>query len=951
MSFCLWNARSVVNKLTHLQSLVYSECLDIIAITESWLSEPVLNNEILPTDYTIYRRDRSSRGGGVLLCVNQSIPSNLILSHCNLELITVEIKSNKTFLLCVMYVAPGASVDYVTCLCSYLEGLIQSERVLLVGDFNMPDVNWLTLCGNSGSSALFCDLVFKLNLVQCVVNPTHNKGGILDLVFSNDHDLVGNVWVDTSWDKSDHYRVNFKISLSKHLTRSSSSTMLDFDHADYESIQDFFIDHDFSNFFENYNVDLLWSYLSYLIHEAIDLFVPRKTVSSDRYPIWFTPSIRNNINKLRTLKKKNSVGPTDCLKSKITNLSDKVQSDIGDAKVCWETRLVSDFANHKKQKIYKYMKSLSSASSLPVSMSLQGSTASSNKAKAELFNSFFFSVFTTGASRMSNPYDSVSSTPSMSSISFTSADVYDILASLDPSKAMGVDNIGFGILKFCSVALSEPIYHLFQCCLSSCCLPAEWKVHRITPVYKAGDRSLIKNYRPISLLCSLSKVLEKLVFNNIIEFVTDNVVNASQFGFLRKRSCIQQLLIFVDYIQSNLVDGSQVDAIYLDFRKAFDSVPHVELLSKLRSSGITGNLWRWFKAYLTNRLQYTRVNNCDSSLKPVLSGVPQGSILGPILFILYLNDLPVAVSVAKLLSFADDTKCFRNILSRTDVTCFQSELDNIMDWSDQWRMSFNISKFAHIQFTSGEIKVNSSYTVGGEVIPVHNSHNDLGILLSDDLSWSDHYSKISGKAYGKLALIRRTFSHRIPVHIKKSLYTALVKSQLLYGSQVWRPSLIRDIKSLERIQRRATKYILNDFTSNYKERLVALNLLPLMYVFELHDIMFFISNYKDPTSPVREYVSFSSRNTRSGNCKLAQSRSSNNKHRHFYFNRLPRLWNSLPIIDMSMSTTTLKKIIKSYLWSHFLSHFNALLPCTFHLSCPCNSCLLTPHPPLFTSFR
>ena len=495
----------------------------------------------------------------------------------------------------------------------------------------------------------------------------------------------------------------------------------------------------------------------------------------------------------------------------------------------------------------------------------------------------------------------------LSHINFNSSDTFRALTSLDTTKSMGIDKISPKVLKHCAIALHEPINQLFQLSLDKGYLPPEWKQHLIIPILKSGDRSLIVNYRPISLLPIISKLLEKLILDKITDFLSTSTINPTQFGFLKGKSTIQQMLTFTNDIMSIITSKGQVDTIYLDFRKAFDTVPHPELLSKLSNYGITGKLWQWLKEYLTNRWHCTAIDGSKSSFLPVTSGVPQGSILGPFLFILYLNDLPLTTKHSKILSFADDTKCYQVTRGISDVDHLQEDLYNIGTWSSNWKMSFNVNKFACIQFCNKEPTC-ANYTMNGISIPCSSQHKDLGIILTNNLSWGKHHEHILAKAYTKLSMVRRTFGPYTSIQTRKKLYTSLIQSQFLYGSQLWRPMFIKDIVTIEQLQRRASKFILQDYTSDYKSRLKSLHLLPLMMLLELNDIMFLVNNLKNPSNSfdISNYVSFSSTATRSGSLKLTHSRSISNSQRHFYFNRWTSLWNSLPPIDLTLGAPTIK---------------------------------------------
>ena len=538
-------------------------------------------------------------------------------------------------------------------------------------------------------------------------------------------------------------------------------------------------------------------------------FIPKVRLRSHQRPKWITPTVQHDINCFRPLKKKYKSHATQYNLTKLLSAESLLEDKLKLAKSSYENNLSHKLANSESNKIYAYIYSLSSKHSLPPLMHFDSLSATTDSVKASLFNNYFYSIFT----RSSFVLPTIDELPSVDSlisdISISDSDVYSELTKLDTSKAMGIDNIGPKILKFCAPALYLPIHHLFSLSLSHQCLPAEWCIHSIVPVFKSGDRTSIINYRPISLLCTISLVLERLIYNKVLA-VASNRISSFQFGFTKNRSTVHQLLLFINQFFSSFGQKVQTDVIYLDFRKAFDSVPHNELLLKLWLFGITGNLWLWFKAYLTSRKQLVSVNHCFSTTLPVLSGVPQGSILGPLLFLIYVNDLQLSASSSSLLLFADDTKCFNMVYSPSDSLVLQQDLTSLFNWSNHWKLSFNELKCILIRFSASHPAVNVSYFLNQHQLSATNSHKDLGIIVSSNLDWTDHYNYISDQAHKTFGLPRRTFRNCNSTYAKKILYLSLVRPKLTYCSCVWRPYLIKDIVTLENVQQRAIKFILNE---------------------------------------------------------------------------------------------------------------------------------------------
>ena len=255
----------------------------------------------------------------------------------------------------------------------------------------------------------------------------------------------------------------------------------------------------------------------------------------------------------------------------------------------------------------------------------------------------------------------------------------------------------------------------------------------------------------------------------------ENSFTKHQYGFLPGRSALQQLLVFTVKLLESKSIQAEADVIYMDFRKAFDSVSHNGLLIKLKTLGITGKPWLWLQTYLKHRFQCVRIGDSTSEYCDVLSGVPQGSILGPLLFVIFINDLPQSISCATPFIFADDTKCLQSIKLPNDVAKLQDDMNSISFWSNTSNLLFNESKFVHLCFWQKPTTNTLIYTVNNKSINMLTQHKDLGINFTNDLNWSRHYEIITAKAYQTLGLIRRTFK-QISTVARKQLYISLVRS-------------------------------------------------------------------------------------------------------------------------------------------------------------------------------
>lgn len=859
-------------------------------------------------------------------------------------MIVVEIYLIPKILVACIYIPPNCSDMYHAEVIRSINNLNFTCDVIVSGDFNCPDINWSTLTGTHHFSKSLCDVVFANNLMQHVSESTHIHGNCLDLILTNCQDRMSDFMVDSTTNStlSDHYLVSAWIAVKNNLSaKRGDEWRFNFALADFQDVDMHLAGKDFSRCFHAESIESAWFELKSIIMSVCRELIPSSPIPSYNNPVWFTAGIRHLLNCIHSARRQVKSCDTPVRRAKVTVLEQKLQVKIDEARLEYETGLVTTFHSNPT-KLYRHLSSLSKSKSRTQFIVHNGSPVHNPRDKVNIFNQFFNSTFTASDYVLPATDSLPSPAKQLSNFSIDAFDVYRALIELDPHKAAGCDEINPSLLKYCATSLTDPIAHLLSLSLSTGVIPQEWKVHKITPVPKKGDKSNPSNYRPISLLCIISKVMESIVFKVMAPFLRPQV-SKHQFGFLKNRSCLTELLLSFSVIIEALENRKSCNAVYVDFRKAFDSVPHQELLYKLWRMGITGPLWIWIKAYLSNRHHYVCIDGTSSGRLPVLSGVPQGSILGPLLFIVYVNDIPDAITHSSLFMFADDTKFIKCVSNFNDCLLMQEDLVSFTNWCKAWKLKLHQDKCVLLRFQHATHEQADLYIDGSQLNQAE-AHRDLGVVVCQDLSWSDHYSAICTKAYASLHLIRRNISPLSGTEIKKTLYLTLVRSHLSYCSQLWRPMLIKDIQLLEQVQRRATKFITNDYAADYKERLKRLKLLPLMHWYELQDIMFLVKTIKNPPDNfnVYDHLSFSSSTTRAASlhhmkakfCRLSVTR-------HFYFNRVTRLWNSLPKINLSLSETSIRKHVRDHLWNHFTQFFNPSNACTFHTVCPCSNCHLS----------
>ena len=598
----VWNTRSIVNKPSLLQSLVSSKNLDIACITETWLSSSVSDYEIAPHGYNIFRQDRNSCGGGVLIAVSDRFPSRLILASDLIEMVVVEVYLSPKVVIGCVYIPPSCCDSYRSDVLSTLHSMAFTCDYIICGDFNAPDINWASLTGSSLFSNLLCDWVFSKNIVQLVSDPTHCKGNSLDLLLSSSQDRIHSVHTDQSsyLSASDHFLVSASITTHDHPLRERIvPRVFNFPLAHFTDMDSYFLEIDFSLIYASTDVEFIWSHLKGVIWDACNLFVPLCERKKMRGPHWFTSEVRHLLNRVHTARRKIKQISSASLLTKL----DRLEKDLGEAivlaKTKYEMHLVSNFRNNPS-KLYRHLTELSRPKSGPQVIIDQEVPVHDSFTKVKLFNQFFNSTFIV-SDFVLPPLNCLPCPNSqLSHINIDSSDVYQTLIKLDTTKAVGCDKIPPRLLKYCATSLTEPITHLLSTSISTCTIPDEWKVHQITPVFKKGDKTNVVNYRPISLLCIISKVLESIVYDKVAPFIRP-LLFKQQFGALKHRSCLTQLLLSFAQITDAVEHKFACSAIYLDFCKAFDSVPHGKFLYKLWKIGIIGPLWYWFCNYLSHR--------------------------------------------------------------------------------------------------------------------------------------------------------------------------------------------------------------------------------------------------------------------------------------------------------------------------------------------------------------
>lgn len=827
LSIYYQNCRGIRTKLNTLYINILSHAYDIIILTETWLTPDISDSEFIDSRYTVFRHDRDRAvsnkkdGGGVLIAIfKELIPSSLTLSPPLIlpehQIVKVPLYGCKNLLVCVTYIPPSTSEEIYINFINALSKLFDDpniEHIIFSGDFNLPELNWVNatsymVCANNNTYSRtsrhllnFCSL-FDLNQFN---NFKNCNGRVLDLIYCNMHAVALNPNTPLLPIDTHHPPFFIQIPFKKpsRMTTKSNIKPLNYRKSNYNAIKSDIGNTDWNTLLDKFPPDEAVSIFYEKIYEIIKLHTPTHKPKNLKFPYWFTKSLLH-LFKMKSrawIKWKKYGNISDYELFSIYRAKFKKQADI-----CYKKYMnfVEDSVANNVKAFWTYISNRNPTNSIPGTVYYRQQSSNDPTTTCNLFSTFFQSVYEASTfDHMSwvPPPDNPHNDNNICNLHFSLYKIKKALKSLDASKGPGPDGIPSIFLKNTCDTLCFPLFILYNKCLASGVFPDVWKRANIVPIHKGGSKSDVSTYRPISLLSGLSKLFERLVHNEIYPFI-HRVILKEQHGFIRGRSCISNLLIFTTHLFEGLDNREQIDAVYTDFQKAFDKVDHELLLNKIAFNGIRGDLLRWFVSYVTNRTQKVVINGFESRTVRVTSGVPQGSILGPLLFILFINDIKYCFKNSKFLLYADDLKIYKNIAVQTDCLDFQKDLDCFSEYCTVNKLHLNISKCYSITFTKKKLVKNFDYFLGNTALNKVSSLRDLGVNLDSKLHLDTHVDNIVNKAYKMFGFVMRASRefHRPSTYLH--LYKSIIRPQLEYAIPIWNPHYKKYVEIIELVQRK-----------------------------------------------------------------------------------------------------------------------------------------------------
>jgi hypothetical protein len=760
-------------------------------------------------NYGILRQDRLERqGGGVCALLKRGINfvkvQRLCFSEFNCEVLSMDIIDdvNKVNFSLVYRPPTNGIINDKNLINKLTDEISKSKKnAVILGDLNYPNIDWKKHPKDK-NDARFYNFVTSENFKQIIDQPTMFKSkNINDLILVNDENLLTNLNIDET-EISDHKIIEFSIKIPKRNPNNYKKEIKLFKKADYKLINCHLAWIDWDKLLANKNPTEMVEMFNFVIEDAITKFVPKKTVGS-KAPIKFPPHIRimGKEKQLAWRKyKQNHIS-----KDEYKKLSKEYKSAVSEHKLKLMSNKIKQENLNSIHKLVKRSKMY--MEEIPV-ISTENGEIIDSKSKAELFGKKFARYFGNTDSNISH-YDIISELSTDNIPEFEPYMIESVLKKLPAKTSQCPDPANLFFLKKCATPLAFPLSIIFKKSIETGNVPEIWKLSHIYPIYKKkGSRNEVENYRPVSLTSSVVRVFEKFIHIYLKKLLHENkIISNDQFGFMPHRSCMLQLISTVkDWIEE-IEKGNSIDVIYFDLEKAFDSVDHEILIDKLNTIGINPLIGRWIKNFLTNRKSVVKIDDKYSEPFYPKTGVPQGSVLGPTLFVIYINDLTARIAPnTKLKLFADDFKLYRVVNNDTDQKDLQESIIRASDWSIENKMKFSVKKTIHLKI--GKIKNNFTYELNGETISSSETVRDLGITVDSKLSFEPHINKIVKAANFRQYNLFRILPKKLNPELKILAYKTYVRPILEYATEVYNPYKISLKKRMEKPQRTFTKKVI-----------------------------------------------------------------------------------------------------------------------------------------------